>query len=145
MSQRECICPQCGRIGRIAHTVVKTGPDGRIWLPRFRCVCGFEAGDKTVEALAHHLANVWPQYAFRLRKRIERWLRAQWRRLPWTRQVAPPPPLSISDIKGIENAKRLLARMNRSKFKGASRNGPCPCGSGKKYKQCCMRTHGRGR
>jgi uncharacterized protein len=25
------------------------------------------------------------------------------------------------------------------------RNDPCPCGSGKKYKQCCMRKAGAGR
>lgn len=25
-----------------------------------------------------------------------------------------------------------------------SRNDPCPCGSGKKYKQCCLGTHASG-
>ncbi len=25
-----------------------------------------------------------------------------------------------------------------------SRNDPCPCGSGKKYKQCCLGTRGSG-
>jgi hypothetical protein len=28
--------------------------------------------------------------------------------------------------------------------KGPARNAPCPCGSGKKYKRCCMPRPGRG-
>lgn len=30
-------------------------------------------------------------------------------------------------------------RSNRAiqRFDGAQRNGPCPCGSGKKFKRCC--------
>jgi uncharacterized protein YecA (UPF0149 family) len=33
-------------------------------------------------------------------------------------------------------------RNNRTPYVGrlAGRNEPCPCGSGKKYKRCCMRT-----
>jgi uncharacterized protein YecA (UPF0149 family) len=34
-------------------------------------------------------------------------------------EFAPPPP--------VEN-----------KFKTVGRNDPCPCGSGKKYKKCCL-------
>jgi uncharacterized protein YecA (UPF0149 family) len=26
----------------------------------------------------------------------------------------------------------------RSKFEGVGRNDPCPCGSGKKFKRCCL-------
>jgi len=29
-------------------------------------------------------------------------------------------------------------KSKHSNIKGASRNAPCPCGSGKKYKKCCM-------
>jgi len=32
-----------------------------------------------------------------------------------------------------------LARRERERFRGVSRNDPCPCGSGKKYKSCCLR------
>jgi len=43
-----------------------------------------------------------------------------------------------------QEAKRLheiqiKARKESGKFKDVGRNDPCPCGSGKKYKKCCMR------
>ena len=33
----------------------------------------------------------------------------------------------------------MLTLEEREKVRNISRNDPCPCGSGKKYKQCCMR------
>ena len=42
-------------------------------------------------------------------------------------------------IRGSENVKIEPIR-NRGEVVG--RNDPCPCGSGKKYKQCCMRKTG---
>ncbi len=33
----------------------------------------------------------------------------------------------------------LLKEKRREKWKGVSRNDPCPCGSGRKYKACCGR------
>ena len=32
-----------------------------------------------------------------------------------------------------------LIRRERERFRDVARNDPCPCGSGKKYKQCCQR------
>ena len=34
--------------------------------------------------------------------------------------------------------KKALASMIKPKTKGLGRNAPCPCGSGKKYKHCCL-------
>ncbi|HIT54889.1 TPA: SEC-C domain-containing protein, partial [Candidatus Galligastranaerophilus intestinigallinarum] len=31
---------------------------------------------------------------------------------------------------------------NENKFKNIGRNDPCPCGSGKKFKKCCMLKEG---
>ena len=42
------------------------------------------------------------------------------------------------------NIMQYLAEEDRkqnARFAGAKRNDPCPCGSGRKFKQC----HGRGR
>jgi uncharacterized protein YchJ len=42
------------------------------------------------------------------------------------------------------NIMQHLAEADRkvnARFDGAKRNDPCPCGSGRKFKQC----HGRGR
>lgn len=40
--------------------------------------------------------------------------------------------------------QRLIAYQNRKpsirEFEKIGRNDPCPCGSGKKFKNCCMRT-----
>ena len=36
-----------------------------------------------------------------------------------------------------QNAEKLETIRNRGENVG--RNDPCPCGSGKKYKQCCMK------
>ena len=32
-----------------------------------------------------------------------------------------------------------LVRVERERYRGVSRNDPCPCGSGKKFKSCCQR------
>ena len=32
-----------------------------------------------------------------------------------------------------------LIRRERERYAGVSRNEPCPCGSGRKFKQCCQR------
>ncbi|MFX1389188.1 MAG: anaerobic sulfatase maturase [Promethearchaeota archaeon] len=35
--------------------------------------------------------------------------------------------------------KETLISLNQIKLKNVGRNSPCPCGSGKKYKNCCMK------
>ena len=48
-----------------------------------------------------------------------------------------------NDIYDEETRKRLFLEQRKSgtirKEKKISRNDPCPCGSGKKYKKCCGR------
>jgi preprotein translocase subunit SecA len=43
-------------------------------------------------------------------------------------------------IQGTESEKKIEPIRNRDEKVG--RNEPCPCGSGKKYKNCCMRDRG---
>ena len=33
---------------------------------------------------------------------------------------------------------RILSEPHHNPFKGIGRNDPCPCGSGKKFKKCCL-------
>ena len=33
----------------------------------------------------------------------------------------------------------FLIQKERASVRNLSRNDPCPCGSGKKYKQCCQK------
>lgn len=42
-------------------------------------------------------------------------------------------PVEMSALS--ERTKRLLAETGRAQI---GRNSPCPCGSGKKFKRCCM-------
>jgi|GEM_PF-1529240 len=39
-----------------------------------------------------------------------------------------------------ETKRKKLADVRRAMTQKPSRNNPCPCGSGKKYKKCCMNT-----
>lgn len=53
---------------------------------------------------------------------------------------APMEGMTQEQMEAIDNsggAKKVETIRNRDKKPG--RNEPCPCGSGKKYKQCCMR------
>ena len=45
-------------------------------------------------------------------------------------------PLAVAEIHGFWRAKRGVGTIRREAPK-VGRNDPCPCGSGKKYKQCC--------
>lgn len=40
--------------------------------------------------------------------------------------------------KAVELSERLLREQNPPAWKKVGRNDPCPCGSGKKYKKCCL-------
>jgi len=38
----------------------------------------------------------------------------------------------------LEELDRILSEPHHNPFKGIGRNDPCPCGSGKKFKKCCL-------
>lgn len=54
--------------------------------------------------------------------------------------------LNKLDVSSLDAAtiKRLMDYQNRKpsvrEYKKIGRNDPCPCGSGKKYKKCCLNT-----
>ena len=45
-------------------------------------------------------------------------------------------PEDITDVLKLLEPERFIARVEPR----AGRNDPCPCGSGTKYKKCCLRT-----
>ncbi|MCY2993296.1 MAG: SEC-C metal-binding domain-containing protein [Planctomycetota bacterium] len=49
-------------------------------------------------------------------------------------QKTTPPASDLGPLDGIR-----LGNRSNAKAKRGGRNDPCPCGSGKKYKKCCMR------
>ena len=51
--------------------------------------------------------------------------------------------LRFSSVSVLYNSKTFSKILNKkeekeNKFENVGRNDPCPCGSGKKYKKCCM-------
>jgi len=38
----------------------------------------------------------------------------------------------------LDELDRILSEPHHNPFKGIGRNDPCPCGSGKKFKKCCL-------
>lgn len=53
----------------------------------------------------------------------------------------PPAPLPLKPKPDYKANRRPTPTATRNFTKGAAsgRNGPCPCGSGQKYKKCCLR------
>lgn len=52
----------------------------------------------------------------------------------------PPRGLTEAQIEAMTMEKSCLEQnpiKTLRTYDGASRNGPCPCGSGKKFKRCC--------
>jgi SWIM/SEC-C metal-binding protein len=50
--------------------------------------------------------------------------------------VAPDEPQDITDLWKLLQPERFTVRVEPT----AGRNEQCPCGSGRKYKKCCLRT-----
>ncbi len=47
--------------------------------------------------------------------------------------------INLFQFKPIDNLISILKREPQKKlYPNAKRNAPCPCGSGKKYKKCCI-------
>jgi SWIM/SEC-C metal-binding protein len=49
--------------------------------------------------------------------------------------VEPDEPEDITDVLKLLEPERFTVRVEPT----AGRNDPCPCGSGAKYKKCCLR------
>lgn len=47
-------------------------------------------------------------------------------------------PDKTEDVSDLEKAIRLRERTHQVYAASPSKNAPCPCGSGRKYKGCCM-------
>jgi len=56
--------------------------------------------------------------------------------------IEPDKPEDISDVERLLNRNKARRSKPRAAMTGKSkvgRNDPCPCGSGLKYKQCCLK------
>jgi SWIM/SEC-C metal-binding protein len=50
--------------------------------------------------------------------------------------VEPDAPEDVSDVHKLLAPEQFIARQPPA----VGRNAPCPCGSGRKYKKCCLTT-----
>ncbi|KAL2643806.1 hypothetical protein R1flu_011393 [Riccia fluitans] len=68
------------------------------------------------------------------------WTREANRRVIKLKEEGKPLPKSLDEIEKLMGGRwKPASSVNLSKENGGqqSRNSPCPCGSGKKYKRCC--------
>jgi preprotein translocase subunit SecA len=88
-------------------------------------------------------ANYVTDLLFKMEQLDEGFIGSTWVERAAIKEDAPPTTNGMSDqqqaaIEGSEAPAKLEPIRNREEK--VPRNAPCPCGSGKKYKNCCGRT-----
>ncbi len=99
-------------------------------------------GMKTFERMWDSVGNQVTDMIFRVEQADSRATRSTW--IGGTAQHASPSAASPSrqeSVPGANAGSDAKPEPIRNRQQAIGRNDPCPCGSGKKYKQCCMR-HG---
>ena len=98
-------------------------------------------GMRMFEAMWNSVANSVTDLIFKMEQLDEGFVGSTWvetearhDEAPGTSDIAQQ---QQSAIQGSESQQKLEPIRNRDEKVG--RNQPCPCGSGKKYKNCCMR------
>ena len=100
-------------------------------------------GMRTFEQMWDNIDDQVTDMVFRVEQLDEGFIGSTWVGSRATHD-APPAPDAGADqreaVRNSENAAPIEPIRNRGPQVG--RNDPCPCGSGKKYKQCCLRSGG---
>jgi preprotein translocase subunit SecA len=101
-------------------------------------------GMKKFEAMWNSISERATDLVFRMESLDEGFVGSTWvetaavhEEAPGTSEIARQQQAAIDASRGDKKAEPIRNRGRR-----VGRNDPCPCGSGKKYKNCCMR--GRG-
>ncbi|MBN2021372.1 MAG: SEC-C domain-containing protein [Pirellulales bacterium] len=98
-------------------------------------------GMRTFEAMWDAVSERVTDLVFRMEQLDEQFVGSTWTGGEAIHEEAPPAD-EIADqqqaaIDGTQTDQKMEPFRNRAQRVG--RNDPCPCGSGKKFKQCCMR------
>ncbi len=104
-------------------------------------------GMRTFEEMWKSVGERVTSLIFRMEQLDESFVGSTWTESEAIHQEAPPPS-DIGEqqqeaIEGTQSDHKPEPIRNRQQRVG--RNDPCPCGSGKKFKACCMRAGGPGR
>ncbi|HEX6963278.1 MAG TPA: SEC-C metal-binding domain-containing protein, partial [Lacipirellula sp.] len=98
-------------------------------------------GMRLFETMWKSVANYVTDLIFKMEQLDENFVGSTWVERAAIKEDAPPSTAGMSEqqqaIEGSEAATKLEPIRNREEK--VPRNAPCPCGSGKKYKNCCGR------
>jgi preprotein translocase subunit SecA len=103
-------------------------------------------GMKQFEVMWENVADRVTDLVFRMEEAGDEVMETVWH-ITATTHEAPPPVLSADSIRAqqqeaIANSQRGEVKKTepiRNTAPRVGRNDPCPCGSGKKYKHCCLK------
>lgn len=101
-------------------------------------------GMKAFDAMWEGIHGKVTDLVFRMEETAEHFADAMWQITSTRKDQAPPPSSGITaeQQQAITNSGQGAIKKEPIRHRGTrvGRNDPCPCGSGKKYKNCCMRT-----
>jgi preprotein translocase subunit SecA len=104
-------------------------------------------GMRTFEEMWKSVGEQVTSLIFRMEQLDEGFVGSTWTETEAIHQEAPPPTdmgqQQQEAIDGTQSDHKPEPIRNRQQRVG--RNDPCPCGSGKKFKACCMKTGGAAR
>ena len=99
---------------------------------------------KIFETMWHSVGERVTDLVFRMEQLDENWIGSLWVEQRAIHEDAPPPSeiaeQQQSAIDASQSNQKTEPIRNRQQHVG--RNDPCTCGSGKKFKNCCMRKGG---
>ncbi|MBX3414297.1 MAG: SEC-C domain-containing protein [Pirellulales bacterium] len=101
-------------------------------------------GMKTFEAMWHSVGERVTDLVFRMEQLDENWISSLWVEQRAIHEDAPPPSEIAEQQQSAIDASQATQKSEpiRNRQQHVGRNDPCPCGSGKKFKNCCMRKGG---
>jgi preprotein translocase subunit SecA len=99
-------------------------------------------GMRTFEVMWTGIADRVTELFFKMEQLDESFVGSTWKETSAVHEEAPPPTAIAEQQQSAINSsqgepQKLEPIRNRTERVG--RNDPCPCGSGKKFKNCCMR------
>jgi preprotein translocase subunit SecA len=99
---------------------------------------------QTFETMWTNIGDRVTDLIFRMEQLDEGFVGSTWKETAAVHEEAPAPTAigqqQQAAIEGMQGDKKIEPIRNKQERVG--RNDPCPCGSGKKFKNCCMRKQG---
>jgi preprotein translocase subunit SecA len=102
-------------------------------------------GMRTFEAMWSSIGDRVTDLIFRMEQLDEGFVGSMWKETAAVHDEAPPPTaIGQQQQSAIDSSQGEAQKLEpiRNKAERVGRNDPCPCGSGKKFKNCCMRKQG---